>query len=78
MKNLTKSVTDEKAVQIVAILAEVYWTETIQDEEGNEIPNVSKEVLAQKLLTEHCKKFVQHAKGIIRNKELGQIPQEEW
>lgn len=78
MKNLTRSVSDEIAAEIVETVAAVYWTPTLTDDQGKEVPNVSKEVLTQKLLTEHCRKFVDNCEGILANRERAKIPKREW
>lgn len=78
MKHLTKSIPDEKAAEIVELIAEVgNWTETIDDGNGNQIPNVSKEIFVQKVFNENCRKIIKNARGMKRNKELGQIPDED-
>lgn len=77
MKHLTKSIPDEKADEIVQLFADLYWTETIEDEKGNKIPNVSKEKFVQKIFNNHCRGLIKNARGVQRNIVLGEIPDED-
>ena len=79
MKHLTKAISDAKYSIIMALAEEVIGYETeLPDENGDLQPNPqSKELWLESIYNGMCQKGFHHMKLLKRNKELGEVTEDE-